>query len=468
VRENLLNRGCTVLLAALAAVTECFGAQPLRAEALVLKNFTLIDGTGAPPQAASAVIIDSDGRIDWVGTSARLKAPGGAKLIDLHGKYVMPGLIDAHVHLGLVHGLKQDVDFYTTDLVQEQLRTYAAYGITSVLVLGTDKDLIFDIRAAQRAGHPEFSHVFTAGQGLVYKGSYGGVPKLNQPVATAQEAQAAVDSQASKGVDVIKFWVDDEFGTLPVRMPADISQAIIDRAHKHHLKVIAHVFYLDNAKTLVNQGVDALAHSVRDKSIDDDLLRAMKQHRTWQLAETLSREASFTYTRLPFLDDPFFNRAIPPQVLQELGSPQRAVQLEAAPNFARYKPAFETAMSNTGRAVQAGVPYGMGTDSGPSGRFGGYFAHWELQLMVRAGLTPLQALTAATGSNAIFIGAKDQGTIAPHKWADLVVLDRDPVADIRNTRTLHSVYVAGREVPTIWQLCVGRPTNDCKGGPDGP
>src|SRR3569833_896069 len=380
----------------------------------------------------------------------------------------MPGLIDAHVHLGLVHGLKQDVDFYTTDLVQEQLRTYAAYGFTSVLVLGTDKDLIIGIRSAQRAGHPEFSHVFTAGQGLVYKGSYGGVPKLNQPVATAHEAQAAVDSQASKGVDVIKFWVDDEFGTLPVRMPADISQAIIDRAHKHHLKVIAHVFYLDNAKTLVNQGVDALAHSVRDKSIDDDLLRAMKQHRTWQLAETLSREASFTYTRLPFLDDPFFNRAIPPQVLQELGSPQRAVQLEAAPNFARYKPAFETAMSNTGRAVFVGVPFGLGSDSGSSGRFGGYFVHWELQLMVRAGLTPLQALTAATGSNAIFIGAKDQGTIAPHKWAALVVLDRAPVADIRNTRTLHSVYVAGREVPTIWQLCVGRPTNDCKGGPDGP
>jgi imidazolonepropionase-like amidohydrolase len=364
--------------------------------------------------------------------------------------------------------LKQDVDFYTTALVQEQLKTYAAYGITSVLVLGTDKDLIFDIRAAQHAGRPELARVFTAGQGLVYKGSYGGVPKLNQPVATAQEARAAVDSQARKGVDLIKLWVDDEFGTLPVRMPADISQAIIDQAHKHHLKVVAHVFYLDNAKTLVSQGVDALAHSVRDKPVDQDLLRAMKQHGTWQLAETLSREASFTYTSLPFLDDPFFNRSIPPPVLQELASPQRAAQLEAAPNFARYKPAFETAMSNTGHEVQAGVPYGMGTDSGPSGRFAGYFAHWELQLMVRAGLTPLQALTAATGGNANFIGATDLGTIAPHKWADLVVLDRDPVADIRNTRTLHAVYVAGREVPTIWQLCVGRPTNDCKGGPDGP
>lgn len=462
-----MKRGCAALLTVLA-VAGCFSTQGVRAQTLVLKNFTLIDGSGAPPQPGSAVVIDSGGHIEWVGATARLKAPEGAKLTDLAGKYVMPGLIDAHVHLGLVHGLKQDVDFYTTDLVHEQLKTYAAYGITSVLVLGTDKDLIFDIRSAQHAARPELARVFTAGQGLVYKGSYGGVPKLNQPVATAQEARDAVDSQARKGVDLIKLWIDDEFGTLPVRMPPDISQAIIDQAHKHHLKAVAHVFYLDNAKTLVNQGVDALAHSVRDKPVDQDLLRNMKQHGTWQLAETLSREASFTYTKLPFLDDSFFDRSLPPQVLQDLASPQRVAQLQAAPNFARYAPAFETAMSNTSREVQAGVPYGMGTDSGPSGRFAGYFAHWELQLMVRAGLTPLQVLTAATGGNANFIGAKDLGTIAPHKWADLVVLDRDPLADIRNTRSIHAVYVAGREIPTIWQLCLGRPANDCKGGPDGP
>jgi len=456
------------ILLMLLAVSGCFAVGQARAQNLVLTNFTLIDGSGAQPIPGSALVIDPGGRIEWVGATTRLKRPSGAKVIDLTGKFVMPGIIDDHVHLGLVHGLKQDVDFYTTDLVQEQLRTYAAYGITSLLVLGTDKDLIFDIRATQRAGRPEVARVFTTGQGIVYKGSYGGVPKLNQPVATALEARAAVDTQADKGVDLIKFWVDDEFGTLPVRMPADVSQAIIDEGHRRHLKVVAHVFYLDNAKTLVNQGVDGLAHSVRDRLVDQDLLASMKRHGTWQMAETLSREASFTYTRLPFLEDPFFSRSVSPQVLQELASPQRAAQLRAAPQFGRYESVFETAMRNTSREVQASIPYGMGTDSGPSGRFAGYFAHWELQLMVQAGLTPLQALTAATGGNAKFIGATDLGTIAPHRWADLVVLDRDPLTDIRNTRTIHSVYVAGREVPTIWQLCVGRAVNECKGGPDGP
>lgn len=456
------------ILLTVLAIAGSFAAHPARAQSIVLRNFTLIDGSGAPPMPGTALVIDSGGRIEWVGAMARLKTPGDAQVIDLAGKYVIPGLIDDHVHLGLVHGLKQDVDFYTSDLVQEQLRTYAAYGVTSVLVLGTDKDLIFDIRAAQRAGRPEVARVFTTGQGIVYKGSYGGVPKLNQPVATALEARAAVAAQARKGVDLIKFWVDDEFGTLPVRMPADVSQAIIDEAHRHHLKVVAHVFYLDNAKTLLDQGVDGLAHSVRDKPVDEDLLNSMKRHGTWQMAETLSREASFTYTRLPFLDDPFFNRSVSPQVLQELASPQRAAQLETAPHFPRYPAVFETAMTNTSREAHAGIPYGMGTDSGPSGRFGGYFAHWELQLMVQAGLTPLQALTAATGGNAKFIGAADLGSIAPHKWADLVVLDRDPVTDIRNTRTIHAVYVAGRSVTTIWQLCAGRAVASCKGGPDGP
>jgi imidazolonepropionase-like amidohydrolase len=456
------------LLLTVLALTGWLGTQPLRAQGLALKNFTLIDGSGAPPRPGAAVIIAADGRIEWVGESARLKAPAGAKVLDLQGKFVMPGLIDDHVHLGLVHGLTQDVDFYTKDLVEEQLKTYAAYGVTTVLVLGTDKDLIFDIRRAQRAGRPGVARVFTTGQGLVYKGSYGGVPKLNQPVATPQEARDEVDRQARKGVDLIKFWVDDEFGTLPVRMPPEVSQAIIERAHQHHLKAVAHIFYLDNARTLVTQGVDGLAHSVRDKPVDESFLQSMKQHGTWQMAETLSREASFTYARLPFIDDPFFNRAISPPVLQELTSPQRAAKLEAAPLFARYKSVLDMAMTNTTREVRAGVPYGMGTDSGPSGRFGGYFAHWELQLMVQAGLTPLQALTAATGGNAKFIGAADLGTVAPHKWADLLVLDRDPVADIHNTRTVRAVYVAGREVPTIWQLCAARPVNDCKGSPDGP
>jgi imidazolonepropionase-like amidohydrolase len=430
--------------------------------ATVLKGFTLIDGTGRAPAPASALIFDA-GHISWVGPVAQLKTPAGATVVDLSGKFLTPGLIDSHVHLGLVHDLAQDIDFYTRDSVEQQLRMYAAYGVTAVQVLGTDKDLIFDIRADQRKSQPAEARVYTAGQGLVFKGSYGGVPKLNQPVADAAEARRAVDEQADKRVDFIKLWVDDEFGDLPSRMPPEISKAIIDEAHRRGLRAIAHIFYLDNAKVLVQQGIDGFAHSVRDRSVDQALLDAMKQHGTAQVAATLSREASFTYTKLPFVDDPFFNRSITPAAYATLTSPERQQKLAAAKHFSQYPAAFETAMANTRREIAAGVPYGVGTDSGPTGRFTGYFLHWELQLMVQAGLSPLQALTAATGNNAKLIGAKQLGTIEPQKAADFVVFDADPSADIRNTRTIRAVYVAGKSVPTIWSICTGRPTNECGG-----
>jgi imidazolonepropionase-like amidohydrolase len=275
---------------------------------------------------------------------------------------------------------------------------------------------------------------------------------LNGRGETPDDARAAVDAQAAKGVDVIKFWVDDEFGSIPTRMPPEVTRAIIEQAHRHHLRAIAHVFYFEDARSLVNQGVDALAHSVRDKPIDDAFIDSMKAHGTWQLAATLSREASFTYSKLPFLDDPFFTRALDASTVQALSSSKYVQDRAAAPNFSRYPGVLETALQNTRREAAAGVMMGMGTDSGPSGRFPGYFAHWELELMVKAGLTPLQALTAATGQNARFLAAQDLGTLQAGKWADFVVLDRDPTADIRNTRSIHSVYISGEPKKTIWKL----------------
>jgi imidazolonepropionase-like amidohydrolase len=439
---------------------------PAHAAVTVLKNFTLIDGTGAAPVAGSALSIEN-GRIVWVGPVAQLKAPASATVVDLSGKYVIPGLIDNHVHLGLVHDVTQDIKFYSRDLVEQQLKIYAAYGVTAVQVLGTDTDEIFKIRADQRKNGTDLSRVYTSGQGLVFKGSYGGVPNLNKPVATPDEARKAVDEQAAKGVDFIKLWVDDEFGDLPTRMPPEISKAIIDQAHHHHLRAIAHIFYLENAKTLADQGVDGFAHSVRDQPADQALIDSMKKHGTVQMAPTLSREASFTYTKLPFLDDPFFARSVTPAALKTLASEERQKKLASAPHFPQYKQVLQTALDNTSREIKAGVKYGVGTDSGPAGRFAGYFLHWELELMVKAGLTPLQAITAATSTNAQLIGAKDLGTLQAEKTADLVVLNADPSKDIRNTRSIHAVYVEGQSVPTIWSICTGRAANECTGGPNG-
>lgn len=454
------------LKGAIAGALTLAVAAPLAAETIVLENFTLIDGTGAAPRRNQSLVM-VDGRVTQVGPAARIRAPRGATRENLRGKYLMPGIIDSHVHLGLVDGIDQSFPkYYDRANIEQQLKLYAAYGVTSVYTLGTDGDDIHAVIADQRRiGRIDGARAFTAGRGVVFKGSYGGVPGLDQQVSTPAETQAMVRREVTKGDDFVKLWMDDEFGDLSLRMPYSISQAAIDTAHSLGKKAVGHIFYHENAAGLVDQRIDGFMHQVRDKPVDAKLIADMKAAGTWQLASTLSREASFTYKLLPFVDDPFFARGVAPATIAALKAPERQARLAAAKHFPEYPAAFRTAMANFGAMAQAGVPYGMGTDSGPTARFPGHFAHWELELMVKAGVTPLQALTAATGTNAKFLDARDIGTVERGKWADLLVLDRDPTADIRNTRSIRAVYVAGRKQPTIWQTCTGRPAGACGPAP---
>ncbi|MSO72387.1 MAG: amidohydrolase [Rhodospirillaceae bacterium] len=431
------------------AVAALFVATPVCAETTVLRNFTLIDGTGRAAVAASAMVVD-DGKISWIGPMTQLKAPAGAAAVDLSGKFVMPGIINLHGHIGNVNGLTQDKKFFTRENVEKDLRNLASYGVTTVQTLGTDADIIFPIRAAQRAGRPTMTRVYTSGQGIVFKGGYGGVPGLNEPVATAAEAAKAVETQVAKGVDFVKIWVDDELKTMPT-MPAEISQAVIDTAHRHKIRALAHVFYLADAKRLTDQGIDGFVHSVRDQPVDQALIDSMKKRGTWMVSPTLSREiALFVYgTPAPQLTDPFFIRGVTPEVLALLASPERQKSIADGPNYRPFQDFFRTAMGNSKRLIDAGVNMGFGTDSGPPGRFGGYHEHWELALMVEAGMTPAQAIRSATGTAASYLNAKDLGTLETGKWADLIVLNADPLADIKNTRTINAVYIAGNAIPAV-------------------
>jgi imidazolonepropionase-like amidohydrolase len=313
--------------------------------------------------------------------------------------------------------------------------------------MGTDQDLIFRIRDQQRSGRPSVTRVYTAGQGFVFKGGYGGLAGVTPQVASIADVKAEIDSLASKKVDIVKLWMDDHLGTQK-KMPYDIGKAIVDGAHQHRLRAAAHIFYLQDARQLVDDGVNGLAHMVRDKPVDQAFIDSMKKHGTWQMAGTLTREASmFVYgADAPFLALPFFTRSVSENVLKTLRSPAYQQTIRSDPEFSSYRGFFEMAKKNLKALADGGVRYGMGTDTGPPGRFPGYFEHWEMQLMVEAGLTPMQVIQAATSSGAEFLNAQDLGTLQPSKWADLIVLNRNPMEDIKNTQTIRAVYIAGNRV----------------------
>jgi imidazolonepropionase-like amidohydrolase len=256
-----------------------------------------------------------------------------------------------------------------------------------------------------------------------------------------------VDALAGHHADIVKIWVDKLHGTAPPMNPA-IYKAVIDEAHKKGLRVAAHVYYLDDARQLVADGVDVLAHSVRDQVVDQAFVESVKQHHVWYIPTLTVEESAVIYAQKPsFMNTEFFKEAAGPKLLAKFEAPGYATKINGDPQTLQHEKDFKTDQENLKKMFDGGVQVGFGTDSGAVvGRIPGFSEHRELELMVQAGLTPMQAITAATGQNAKLLHAEDRGTIAVGKRADLLVLDGDPLADIRNTQKIVAVYHDGQPI----------------------
>jgi homoserine O-acetyltransferase len=387
-----------------------------RAATKAFTGATLIDGTGHAP-IRNATVLVRDGRVVTAGPAATVTIPAGAERIGLDGKFLMPGLINTHGHASS----------------PADLATYAAYGITTVFSLGGEPPSVFAARAEQGTPSLARARVYLAGPVLA--------------PATPAEARQQVADVAAQKVDIVKIRVDDNLGTTR-KMTPDVYRAVIDEAHEWGLPVAVHLYYLADAKDVLAAGADFIAHSVRDLPVDAPFVAALKQ-RGACYTPTLMREVStYVYESTPsFLSDSLFLTHANREWVAMVQEPARQASMKASASAQRYKAQLPVATRNLKTLFDAGVPVVMGTDTGPTGRFQGYFELMELELMVAAGLTPSQAVASATLGAARCMKLEGEiGTVAPGRWADFVVLDASPLERISNVRRIHPVWTAGNRI----------------------
>jgi imidazolonepropionase-like amidohydrolase len=265
-------------------------------------------------------------------------------------------------------------------------------------------------------------------------------------VTTEDEVRRAVQEQAARKVDGFKIWVDDRGGRAP-KLPIALSRAAIDEARKHGLRVSAHIFHHDDAMELAAAGIDSFAHLVRDREMSDALIALMKKNNVYVMPNISSPERNTHASPPPWLDEPYLAALLRDTVSANVIERMRGV-------FARRDPAAAEKVRKTYGILQrsvaklsaAGANIILGCDTGLEDHFFGYAEQKELELMVNAGMTPMQVIVAATSRAAEYLHLPDRGTLAPGKRADFLVLDGNPLDDIRNTRRIAAMYLAGREV----------------------
>jgi len=393
------------LLALGVLASACSTPEPPPAStATVYDGARVIVGDGQVIESATIVI--DDGRFVAVGAFDAVDVPEGATRTDLTGMTVMPAIVDAHTHLSTT---REDV------IADLELRAY--FGVGAAMSLGTDGE------GAPLELRDELGRYKSAGRGITRpEPGRGEVPHW---IDTEDAARAAVREEAARGVDIIKIWVDDRNGQYPKLTP-DLYGAIIDEAQRNGLQVAAHIFTLEDAKGLLEAGIDVFAHGVRDQDVDDEFVAMVQARPNVVLIPNMPGRG--VPTDLSFLAG---------------GLPAEQVEQLEANNVERpeQQDAFGIQARNLARLSAAGMTVAFGTDGNTA-----WAPHLEMEDMVASGMSPADVLVSATGNAAEVAGFNDMGTIAAGKRADFVVLRANPLDDITNTRQIADVYLRGAAV----------------------
>jgi imidazolonepropionase-like amidohydrolase len=403
---------------------------------------TVVDVNGGPP-IRDAVIVIEGGRIRQVGPRATTPVPATATVTDARDKFVVPGLADMHHHLAS-GSLRQQQN------LQGNLGRLLAVGITTVFNPSVSRMEFARLKAASADDASAFARFFGTGPMVTVKGDMLGGAEGGLTPETAAQAQTAVRDLKAAGVDAIKVMRDDFswFSTqrLPL-MPIEVLTAVVEEAHRQKLKVFVHAPRLAQATEALRAGVDGLLHGIVDEPIDAAFIDLMKKNRatyvpTLGLYEDVADVAAWTRRQAPYWDRLGLQ---PPAIYQSFSTPQGRQLFQTFVNNSGFvKERLGIARANVKRVADAGIPVVLGTDTGFFGVFFGVATQIELELLVEAGLTPQEAMRAATINAARMIDRDAElGSIAAGKHADLLILDGNPLEDIRHVARIHRVVKGG-------------------------
>lgn len=445
--------GLTALLAvALLAVQAAYSQAPQvpAAAAVVFEGARLIVGDGTAIED-SAFLVER-GRFSAVGRRGQLQLPAAAVHVSLAGKTVIPALVDGHSHIGYQKSVSTSVRNYSRANILDHMHRFAYYGIAASQAMGSDfGDMPYELSRETLAGqYPDAARFLTSGRGLAPLSEIAAdnMRHAAYVVSTEEGARADVSELTSRGVTMLKTWVRAE-----PKMSPRLFTTLIEEAHRHNARVAVHATEPADAKALLEAGVDVFAHMLDD--VDDELVGLFKSHPHTSVLPSLP-EPRLAAGYAPWLDplDPLLAITQRPEHITLFKT-----RIASATAIERTRAADAWTRQSRGllRLKQAGVTIGLGTDGGgQNGGYVGWTAHAELENLVAAGLTPMEAIVAATRNTAGILRLDDLGMVAVGKSADFDVLDGNPLDTITNTRRINSVYLRGHRVDrerlaALWQ-----------------